>query len=135
MSIELISMLGGGVAGFVMNFMAAQAESSQRAFDNLLKAQGAADESANQAAARGGTFGRRVLLFAILWVIALAPFLGALLDIPVWVESEQADWDFLGLFTGGFEQVTGILIIEEVRAGLTACIGFYLGGAAVGRRR
>ncbi len=135
MPIELISMLAGGVSGFVFNFMAAQAESQAQALDAVIKLQGAADDSADRAARRGGNFGRRVLLFAILWLVVLAPLVGALLDIPVWIESDRASWDFLGLFTGGWTELNGIILIEEVRAGFTACVGFWLGGAAVGRRR
>lgn len=135
MNLELISMLGGGVAGFVFNFMAAQAEQQSRAVDSLIKLQGVADDSSDRAAARGGTFGRRVLLFAILFLVAAAPFFGALLDVPTFVETERADWDLLGIFTGGYEELKGIIILEEVRAALIAAVGYWLGGAAVGRKR
>ncbi len=135
MPIELISMLAGGVSGFVFNFIAAQSESQARALDAVIKLQGAADDSADKAARRGGNFGRRVLLFAILWLVVLAPFLGGLLDIPVHVETDRAPWDLFGIFTGGYTELTGIILLEEVRAGFTACVGFWLGGAAVGRRK
>ena len=133
--IELLSMLGGGVAGFVFNFMAAQAEQQAKAVDQLIKLQGVADESHNQAKSRGGHLGRRSLLFAILWLVVLAPFLGSLVGVPVWVESDRASWDILGIFTGGWTELNGIILIDEVRAGFTACVGYWLGGAAVGRRR
>ncbi len=135
MPIELISMLAGGVSGFVFNFMAAQSESQAAAVDTLIKLQGATDASQDKAAARGSNFGRRALLFGILFIIVLAPFLGALLDIPVFVEEQRADWDLLGLFSGGYTELKGIVLIEEVRAGFTACVGFWLGGAAVGRKK
>ncbi len=135
MPIELLVMLGGGVAGFVFNFMAAQAETQARAVDNLIALQGAADDSHNKAAARSSHFGRRVLLFGILWLVALAPLVGALANVPVFVEDERAPWDVFGIFTGGWDQLNGIILIDEVRAGFTACVGYWLGGAAVGRRR
>ena len=47
----------------------------------------------------------------------------------------HASWDLLGLFSGGWEELQGIVLLDEVRAGFTACVGFWLGGAAVGRRR
>ena len=106
-----------------------------RAVDNLIALQGAADDSHNKAAARSSHFGRRVLLFGILWLVALAPLVGALANVPVFVEDERAPWDVLGIFTGGWEQLNGIILIDEVRAGFTACVGYWLGGAAVGRRR
>ena len=46
MTPELIAMLGGGVSGFVMKMIAAQAQNQARQFDNMLKMQGAADKSA-----------------------------------------------------------------------------------------
>ena len=133
--IELLSMLGGGVAGFVFNFMAAQAEQQAKAVDQLIKLQGVADESHKQAKSRGGHLGRRSLLFAILWLVVLAPFVGSLTGVPVWVESDRAPWDIFGVFTGGWTELSGIILIDEVRAGFTACCGFWLGGASVGRRR
>ena len=45
MPIELLSMLAGGVSGFVFNFMAAQAETQAAAVNSLIKLQGAADDS------------------------------------------------------------------------------------------
>ena len=135
MPIELLSLLAGGVSGFVFNFMAAQAETQAAALDSLIKLQGVADDSADKAAQRGSRVGRRMLLFGILWLVVLAPFIGGLLDIPVHVESDRAPWDLFGIFTGGYTELTGIVLIEEVRAGFTACVGFWLGGAAVGRKR
>ena len=133
MTFELLSMLGGGVAGFVFRMMAMQAEAQASAMQSLIKAQGVADDSADRASARGGVFGRRVLLFAILWVVAFAPFVGSIIGVPTFVESETAWWDFLGIFTGGFQELTGIILIDEFRVGLLACIGYYLGSSAVGR--
>ena len=135
MTIELISMLGGGVAGFFFRMLAMQAEAQAGALEALIKAQGVADESADRASKRGTTFGRRALLFTILWVVALAPFLGSLLGIPTFVESERAFWDIFGIFTGGFTELKGIVLIDEFRVGLLACIGYYLGSSAVGRAK
>ena len=133
--IELTAMLAGGVSGFVMNFMAAQAERQAKSVEQLIQLQGVADDSHEKAAARCGTFGRRTLLFAILWLVAFAPLLGAMVDIPTFVEADRADWDIFGLFTGGWTELRGIVLLDEVRAGFTAAVGFWLGGAAVGRKR
>ncbi len=135
MMFELLSMLGGSVVGFVFRFMAMQAEAQASAVEGLIKAQGVADESADRAATRGSVFGRRMLLVGILWVVALAPFIGSLIGIPTFVESDPAGWDFLGIFTGGFTELKGIVLLEEFRVGLLACIGYYLGSSAVGRVR
>ncbi len=134
MTLELISMLGGGVAGFIFRFMAMQAEAQAGAVEALIKKQGVADDSADRAANRGTVFGRRMLLVGILWVVALAPFIGSLLDIPTFVETPASGWDIFGIFTGGFKELKGIVLLEEFRVGLLACIGYYMGSSAVGRR-
>lgn len=135
MTIELISMLGGGVAGFIFRLISMQAEAQAGALEALIKAQGVADDSADRAAKRGTVFGRRMLLVGILWVVALAPFVGSLLGISTYVETTREWWDFLGIFSGGFEELRGIVLLEEFRVGLLACIGYYLGSSAVGRSR
>jgi len=107
MTIELLSMLGGGVAGFIFRFLAMQSENQQKTTEMLLKKQTVADDSADRAALRGTHVGRRVLVFTILWVLCLAPFVGALLGVDTWVEGDRAPWDILGLFTGGWDRVQG----------------------------
>ncbi len=133
MSIEVLSMLRGGLAGFIFRFMAMSAENQQKTTEMLLKKQAVADDSADRAAVRGSHVGRRVLVFTVLWVLAVAPFVGALIGVDVWVEEERAPWDLLGIFTGGWEQLRGIVILPELRAALLAAVGFYLGGSAVSR--
>ena len=133
MSIELISMLGGALSGFIFRFMAASIENQQKTTEMLLQKQAMADDSADRAAKRGSHIGRRVLVFTVLWVLAVAPFLGALIGVDVWVEDERAPWDLLGIFTGGWEQLRGIVILPELRAALLAAVGFYLGGSSIAR--
>ena len=135
MSMELLSMLGGGLAGFIFRYMAMAAENQQRTTEMLLKTQAVADDSADRAAMRGTHLGRRVLVFTVLWVLAVAPFVGALLGVDVWVENERAPWDLLGIFSGGWESVQGIIILPELRAALLAAVGFYLGGSSIARGR
>lgn len=133
MSIELISMLGGALSGFIFRYMAQTTENQQKTTEMLLQKQVVADDSADRAASRGSHLGRRVLVFTVLWVLAVAPFVGALIGIDVWVEDERAPWDFLGIFTGGWEQLRGIVILPELRAALLAAVGFYLGGSTLAR--
>ncbi len=133
MSMELISMLGGGLAGFIFRFMAMSVENQQKTTEMLLQKQAAADDSADRAAKRGTHFGRRVLVFTVLWVLAVAPFLGALLGVDTWVETERAPWDLFGIFSGGWTQLQGIIVLPELRAALLAAVGFYLGGSSIAR--
>ena len=133
MSLELLSMLGGGLAGFIFRFMATSMENQQKVTEMVLQKQAAADDSADRAAKRGTHIGRRVLVFTVLWVLAVAPFLGALIGIDTWVESERAPWDFFGIFSGGWQKLQGIIVLPELRAALLAAVGFYLGGSSIAK--
>ena len=133
MSLELLSMIGGGLAGFLFRFIATQQEAAKQHMDWLLKAQAMADDSADRAANRGTHLGRRVLVFTVLWVLAVAPFIGAFFNIPTWVEGERAPWDLLGVFTGQWHELKGIIILPELRAALLAAVGFYLGGSSLAK--
>jgi len=46
MTPELLAMLGGGVSGFVMKMIAAQADHQARLFERMIARQTVADESA-----------------------------------------------------------------------------------------
>ena len=131
MTIELLAMLGGGVAGFLMRFIAAQSEAQARSLELSIKAQGVADDSADRAALRGGTWVRRVIALSIIFAVIFAPFILSFFSVPVTVETEPEWWDFLGVFTGGWEQVQGFIILPEVRQGMLALIGFYFGSSQV----
>ena len=135
MTTELISMLGGGLMGFIFRYMGMVSENQQKTTELLLQKQAVADDSADRANMRGSHIGRRVLVFTVLWVLCLAPFLGALIGMPTWVESERAPWDLFGLFTGGWDRLTGIVVLPELRAALLAAVGFYLGGSSIARGR
>ena len=135
MTTELIAMIGGALSGFVFRFMAMSAENQQKTTEMLLQKQAVADDSADRANVRGSHIGRRVLVFTVLWVLCLAPFIGGLIGMPTFVEDERAPWDFLGIFTGGWESLTGIVVLPELRAALLAAVGFYLGGSSIARGR
>ncbi|MCP4740779.1 MAG: hypothetical protein GY871_00895, partial [Actinomycetales bacterium] len=75
---EILSMLGGGLAGFVFRFMAMQAQGQLELTKSLIEKQAVADDSADRAADRGSHIGRRVLVFTVLFTLAVAPFVGAL---------------------------------------------------------
>ena len=132
---ELISMLGGGLAGFIFRYMGMVSENQQKTTELLLQKQAVADDSADRANLRGSHIGRRVLVFTVLWVLCLAPFIGGLIGMPTYVQDERAPWDFLGLFTGGWESLTGIVVLPELRAALLAAVGFYLGGSSIAKGR
>jgi len=131
MTLELLSMLGGGMAGFLMRFIAAQSEAQAAAFQQVIQAQTAADDSADRAAARsGGVWIRRAVVAAILFAVVIAPFVLSFFHIPVVVETEGPWWDVLGLL-GGWESVQGFILLPEVRHSLLAIVGFYFGSSQV----
>ena len=134
MPIELLSLLGGGIAGFVMRLIAAQAEAQARQFESMIKAQTAADDSAQLARAHDpGSWVRRVIALVILFAVVIAPFSLALLDVPVVVEGQEYWWDILGLFGSSWETVSGFILLPEVRQGMVAIVGFYFGSSQVRR--
>tara|TARA_R110002012_G_scaffold253662_2_gene432712 strand:+ start:327 stop:728 length:402 start_codon:yes stop_codon:yes gene_type:complete len=131
MTLELLSMLGGGVAGFLMRFLAAQSEAQSAALKRMIDAQSAADDSADRAAARsGGVWIRRAIVAAILFAVVIAPFILSFLEVPVVVETDGPWWDILDVF-GGWETVQGFILLPEVRQGMLAILGFYFGSSQV----
>ena len=130
MTTELIAMLGGGVAGFVMKLISAQAEAQGRALEAMIQRQNVADLSADKASARGGVWVRRGLVAITFFAIVVAPFIFAFTDVGV---SIQKEWSvFLGLLGGSkWETVQGFVILPEVRQTALAIVGFYFGSSQV----
>jgi len=139
---ELITTLGGMVAGFVMRLIAIR---SQQQTDFQMAAIGkinAATESADRAAARtkdGGKFARRLIVLFILFSVVLVPLLAPMWGLPVVVEHDKK---FGTLFFGlielpSFKQFTtvyGVLLIPELRQVLLAIVGFYFGAGSARAR-
>ena len=134
MSPEILSMIGGGLMGFVFRFIAAQQEAQTKALEMSMQLQDAADASADRAGARTGSWVRRVLSLTVLFALILGPFILGLVVLPTYVERERADWDVFGIFTGGWEAINGYLILPEVRSAMLAVVAFYLGSSQVGRK-
>jgi len=134
MSIELLSMLGGGVTGFVMRLIASQAEAQGKALERALTLQGAADDSADRAAARnGGVWVRRLIAVSILFAVIVAPFIMSIIDVPVALENQRTGILKFLLGNGGFEQVEGFVLLPEVRQGMLALLSFYFGSSVIKR--
>jgi len=133
MTPELIAMLGGGVSGFIMKMIAQQAQNQARLFEQTIKKQQAADESADAASKRGGASGawiRRFIVVCTMFAIIAAPFIIAFTDIGVSVQKDTSF--FFGLFSGQkWELVTGYAILPEVRQTALAIVGFYFGSSQV----
>ena len=133
MSIELLAMLGGGLSGFVMKMIASQAEAQQRQVELMLRKQEVVDASADKAAGRGGVIVRRTIAFTILFAMVIAPFIMALINIPVTVidEARGGLLGFLGFSKPLVTQMGGFVLLPEVRQGMIALLGFYFGSSQV----
>ena len=130
MTPELLAMLGGGVSGFVMKMIAAQAQSQTRLFEQMLQKQKIADASADRAAARGGVWMRRLITASVLLAVIAVPAVIAFTDIGVSIQKETKG--FLGLFGGTkWETIGGYVILPEVRQTTLAIVGFYFGSSQV----
>tara|TARA_E500000178_G_scaffold301744_1_gene310807 strand:+ start:2410 stop:2817 length:408 start_codon:yes stop_codon:yes gene_type:complete len=135
MSIELLSMLGGGITGFVMRLVASQAEAQGRALDAMLQKQEMADKSSEAAASRGGVWVRRLIAICILFAVIVAPFVLSLLNVPVALEKESGGSIFSLIFgkQNGYINVDGFVLLPEVRQGMLALLSFYFGSSMVKR--
>ena len=143
MTLELITMLGGAITGFIFRYMAERAKEKADLIKLALDLKKASDDSADRAAKRVpvdvGKWVRRVIVCCVLFGVILAPFLLSLMGLStiVQVETTNPTWGF-GLFGGGseifFVELKGYLMMPEVRQSLTAIVGFYFGNAAAARK-
>lgn len=138
---ELLSLLGGGIAGFIFKYMSQMQMDRQAQFEMMLKRIEAEDVSKDKAAQRApgkaGEWTRRLIIIAILFGVILAPFLLVLLDKPVVVEITTPIKSWLGLIeTGGktkFYELSSYLLIPELRSALLALVGYYFGSSSAKR--
>jgi len=131
MTPEILALLGGGISGFVMKLIAAQVENQARALAALERRQNLVDDSADRAAARaGGAWVRRFLVGITFFAIVVAPFIIAFTNVPVSIQTESSK--LFGLFKGvRWDQVSGYVILPEVRQTALAIVGFYFGSSQV----
>ena len=105
-------MLGGGVSGFVMKMIAAQAENQARLFERMIARQTVADESADRASARGGVYMRRAITSSVIFAIVLAPFIFAFTSVGISVQHETSG--FFGFFKSlKWDTVQGFVILPR----------------------
>ncbi len=143
MSLELITMVAGGVTGFIFRYIAERAKERAELYKIAMGYKKAEDDSADRAAKRVpiefGKWVRRVIVVCILFAVILAPFILSITghSTIVQVETEAPTW-FFGLFGGGtevmFVELKGYLMVPEVRQTLSAIVGFYFGNASARTR-
>jgi hypothetical protein len=138
-STELISLLGGGAAGFLFRYMAQKSQDQKELFQQLLAANKQTTDNQNQAAERVGIdVGkgvRQVIVLSILFATFLAPFVLPFFGVPTFVEVDAKTPEGLfGLIPEStkkfFVEVNGYLFTSENRQILLSIVGFYFGSAA-----
>jgi|TARA_R100000479_G_scaffold133880_1_gene71229 hypothetical protein len=140
MSVELLSMMGGSLSGFVMKLIASQAQAQKEQFDRMLQKQGLADDSADRAMKRTGQAGavvRRTIALCTLFAVIFAPFILAFFNEPVTIEAGSKNGVFGFLFGNMFDkgngwiELQGYVLLPEVRQTMLALVGFYFGSSQV----
>jgi len=135
---ELLTLAGGSVTGFIFRFMAERAKERQDQFKMYME-QYQAEESSRKAASERenndhGKWIRRLIVIFILFGVILAPFVLAMMGKTSIVEVNVDKPTYLfGLFGGGIEksfvELPSYLLMPEVRQSLMAIIGYYFGSA------
>ena len=143
MGLELLTTLGGSIAGYVMKLMAIRSQQQHDLLMAALKRDEMAEASRNAAADRvgvnAGKFVRRAIVLSILFGVVFLPMLAPMWGMPVVVEGEQAGRSWLfGLIqapaTKIFTEIHGVLLLPELRQVLLAIVGFYFGSSTARSR-
>jgi len=113
-----------------MKMIANQADTQARLFEQTLSKQLAADDSADRAAGRGGVFMRRFITFTVMFAIVIVPTVIAFTDVNVSIHKETNG--LFGLFKSvKWDEISGYVILPEVRQAALAIVGFYFGSSQV----
>lgn len=143
MSIEILSMLGGSVIGFLFRYLAEKRQNDKELFDRLITSNKQTTDNQDRAVVRVpydvGKGVRQIIVLTVLFATLAAPFILPFFGIPTFVEVDSVDPE--GLFgvisqttKKYFVEINGFLYTSENRQILVAVIGFYFGSAAAGNK-
>jgi len=136
---ELISMIGGGFAGFLFKFLAQKSADQKEMFNQLIQANKQTTDNQNQAVQRvsidSGKFVRQVIVLTVLFGAFAAPFILPFFGVPTFVEVDVKNPEALfGLIPAtakkAFVEINGFFWSSENREILLSIVGFYFGSAA-----
>jgi hypothetical protein len=136
---ELISMVGGGLTGFLFKFMAQKSQDQKEMFERLITANKQTTDNQNQAAQRvpldAGRVVRQIIVLTVLFGAFAAPFILPFFGIPTFVEVDVKHNEALfGLIPSSakkaFVEINGFFWTSENREVLLSIVGFYFGTAA-----
>ena len=137
---ELMSLVGGGLVGFLFRFIAQKSQDQKEMFERLMAANKQTTENQNAAAQRVpldiGRAVRQVIVLAVLFATLLAPFILPFFGVPTFVEVDASQTNFFGPDTlkKYFVEVNGYLFTSENRQILLSIVGFYFGSAAASNK-
>lgn len=141
--VELISMLGGGITGFIFRYLAEKRDNDKQLFERLIALNEQKDKFADNAVKRVpldiGKGVRQLIVLTVLFATLAAPFILPFFGVPTFVEIDtEAPEYFFGAIPGFsktfFVEVHGYLYAEEYRQILLSIVGFYFGSASAGNK-
>jgi hypothetical protein len=143
MPTELISLLGGGITGFLFRYWAQQSQDRKEMFEMAMGANKQTTDNQEAAAKRVpidvGKGVRQLIVLACLFAVVAAPFVLPFFGISTFAEFTQTQPSgFFGMIPETtkkyFVEIPGYLFAEENRQVLLAVVGFYFGTAAGGNK-
>ena len=143
MPVEMLSMLGGSVVGFLFRYLAEKRQNDKDLFERLIKLNQVTNDNYNSAVQRVsidlGRNIRQIIVLTILFGTLVAPFILPFFGVPTFVEVDTvtAGGPF-GLVSSVakkyFVEINGFLYTSENRQILVAVVGFYFGSAAAANK-
>ena len=143
MSLEILSMLGGSVLGFLFRYLAEKRQNDKEIFERLITSNKQTTDNQDRAIIRipydAGKVVRQIIVLTILFATLAAPFILPVFGLPTFVEVDSTDPEgFFGLISQTtkkyFVEINGFLYTSENRQILVAIVGFYFGSAAAGNK-
>jgi len=140
---ELLSLVGGGAAGFLFRYMAQKSQDQKELFQQMMAANAQTTSNQDKAAERVpydvGKGVRQVIVLSILFGTFLAPFILPFFGLPTFVEVDATTPEGLfGLIPQStnkfFVEINGYLFTSENRQILLSIVGFYFGSAAAANK-
>lgn len=139
---EILSLAGGGVAGFLFRYLAEKQKAQSDLVQQLITKQLALDDSADRASVRdnsdSGSWIRRFICIFVIVAVVFFPFILALLDRNTIIEYISPPRTFLGLFDWGnkptFVELPSYLLSDGLKAAFLSLIGYYFGQSSVAKR-
>ena len=140
---ELISMIGGGVTGFLFRYMAQKSQDQKEMFNQLIQANlqttANQDKAVQRVSLDAGRVVRQIIVLTVLFGAFAAPFILPFFGVPTFIEVDVKNPEALfGLIpeTGrkAFVELNGFFWTSENRQVLLSIVGFYFGSAAANNK-